>query len=144
MVNLLLKQGFVTAAEMESGRPAPGSPRGTPALTVDQVPTAVRRRPAVRREVPGSPRFKAGQQVRARKINPIGHTRLPRYARGRLGTVLQDHGVFVFPDTAVHGRGENPQRVYTVRFMARELWGDDAHPRDSVSIDMWEDYLERV
>ena len=80
--------------------------------------------------------------MRARNINPMGHTRLPRYARGKLGAIDLDHGVYVFPDTNAHFQGENPQHVYSVRFTARELWGEQASPRDSVHLDMWDDYLE--
>jgi nitrile hydratase len=83
-----------------------------------------------------------GQLVRAHNINPIGHTRLPRYARGKTGTVDRDHGVYVFPDTNAHFQGEKPQHVYSVRFTARELWGEQAAPRDAVYIDLWDDYLE--
>jgi nitrile hydratase subunit beta len=87
-------------------------------------------------------RFRAGDRVRARNMHPVGHTRLPRYARGKLGTINADHGVFVFPDTNAHFLGENPQHLYSVRFAARELWGEQASARDSVFIDMWDDYLE--
>jgi nitrile hydratase len=94
------------------------------------------------RDVPVTPSFKVGQLVRARNINPTGHTRLPRYARGKLGTIHLDHGVYVFPDTNAHFLGEKPQHVYSVRFAARELWGEQAAPQDSVYVDMWDDYLE--
>jgi len=97
--------------------------------------------PAVR-DVSVSPRFHAGQRVRARNMHPIGHTRLPRYARGKFGTIERDHGPYVFPDSNAHFQGEKPQHVYSVRFAARELWGEQASPRDSVYIDMWDDYLE--
>jgi nitrile hydratase len=90
------------------------------------------------------PRFKVGQRVRARMINPVGHTRLPRYARGRTGTIVRDHGVYVFADTSAHLQGDKRQHVYSVRFTARELWGPDASPRNFVHIDMWDDYLERA
>jgi nitrile hydratase len=89
-----------------------------------------------------APRFQAGQRVRARNINPVGHTRLPRYARGKLGTIDRDYGVFVFPDTNAQFLGENPQHVYAVRFSARELWGEQAKLQDTVYISMWDDYLE--
>ena len=89
-----------------------------------------------------APRFAVGQQVRARNINPLGHTRLPRYARAKTGVIDRDHGVFVFPDTNAHFLGEKPQHVYSVRFSARELWGDQAKPQDTVYLDMWDDYLE--
>ncbi len=92
--------------------------------------------------MPVAARFKAGQRVHARNINPIGHTRLPRYARGKLGTVERDHGVFVFPDTNAHFLGEKPQHLYSVRFAARELWGGAAAPRDAVHVNLWDDHLE--
>jgi hypothetical protein len=82
--------------------------------------------------------------VRARNINPVGHTRSPRYARGKSGIIDRDHGVFVFPDTNSRFLGENPQHVYSVRFSARELWGDEAPAKDVVYIDMWDDYLEHA
>ena len=94
------------------------------------------------RNVSAVPRFKTGQRVRARNIHPAGHTRLPRYARGKTGTIVRDHGVFVFPDTNAHFLGEKPQHVYSVRFTARELWGPQTPPRDAVYVDLWEDYLE--
>jgi nitrile hydratase len=86
-------------------------------------------------------------QVRARNMHPAGHTRLPRYARGKTGQIVRDHGVFVFPDTNAHGLGEHPQHVYSVRFEARELWGEMAAPTgsiktDAVCIDLWDEYLE--
>ena len=68
----------------------------------------------------------------------------PRYARGKTGQIDRDHGVYVFPDTNARYHGEKPQHVYSVRFAARELWGPEASPRDSVYIDMWDDYLERA
>jgi nitrile hydratase len=90
------------------------------------------------------PQFKVGQRVRARNINPVGHTRLPRYARGKLGIITIDHGVYTFPDTNANYQGEKRQHVYSVRFAARELWGTDASERDSVHLDMWDDYLEHA
>lgn len=142
LVELLEKRGLLTRAEIDSGKPAPGSSKATPLLTAEQVPTARHRGASTSRDVPVAARFQAGQPVRARVINPTGHTRLPRYARGKLGAVHLDHGVFVFPDTNALFQGENPQHVYSVRFAARELWGDAAKPQDAVYIDLWEDYLE--
>lgn len=75
-------------------------------------------------------------------MNPHGHTRLPRYARGKVGVVEARHGCHVFPDTNAHGLGEEPQWLYTVRFDGTELWGDDAEAGVTVSIDAWEPYLE--
>jgi nitrile hydratase subunit beta len=142
-VDLLVKRGLVTIAEMESGVPAAGTAKATPPLTADKVTAEMlANRINASRSVSVAPRFQSGQRVRARNINPTGHTRLPRYARGKFGTIHLDHGVFVFPDTNAHFLGEKPQHVYSVRFAARELWGEQASPRDSVYLDMWDDYLE--
>ena len=91
---------------------------------------------------PLTPRFKVGDAVLPRNQHPTGHTRLPRYVRGKRGVVHLIHGPEIFPDAAAHGRDEPPQVVYNVRFEARELWGDAAEPRQSLNIDLWESYLE--
>jgi nitrile hydratase subunit beta len=142
LVELMLKTRLVTRTEIENGKTAPGSPKMSPALTPDAVGPMVGKGAPTNRDVPATPRFQTGQRVRGRNLNPAGHTRLPRYARGKLGTIERDYGVFVFPDTNAHERGENPQHVYSVRFMARELWGDQAPATDSVYLDMWDSYLE--
>ncbi len=96
------------------------------------------------RTVEEAPRFAVGQPVRARNLNPGGHTRLARYLRGKRGVVNRVHGAFVFPDTNAHGRGEHPQHLYSVRFAADELWGADAEASSSVHVDLFEDYLESI
>jgi nitrile hydratase len=142
LLELSVKTGLLARSEIENAKPDVGSPKRTPALTADKVPALVAHGTPASRDVPVAPRFQAGQSVRARNINPVGHTRLPRYARGKLGTVERDHGVFVFPDTDAHFLGEKPQHVYSVSFSARALWGPQAKPRDTVYIAMWDDYLE--
>ena len=89
-----------------------------------------------------SARFAVGDEVRALNINPSGHTRLPRYARGKRGRVEKVHGVFVFPDANAHGLGPSPQWLYCIRFSGAEIWGRDGDPDLDVSIDAWESYLE--
>ena len=96
------------------------------------------------RPAPAPARFERGQRVRARNMNPMHHTRLVRYARGKMGVIEQLHGAYVFPDSSAQFLGENPQHLYTVRFAARELWGESANVRDSVYIDLWEGYLENA
>ena len=93
------------------------------------------------RPAPGPARFKEGDQVRAKNINPATHTRLPRYARGKIGTVGAIRGCHVFPDTAALGAGDNPQWLYAVVFSASELWGEDADRSIKVSIEAFEPYL---
>jgi nitrile hydratase len=139
-----VKYGFVSRDELQSGRPAPGSARANPVFTLATADRWQNRGIASSQDPKVSPRFKVGQRVRARNINPTGHTRLPRYARGKSGAIVRDHGVYLFPDTNAHAQGEKRQHVYSVRFTARELWGEAASPRDSVNLDMWDDYLERA
>jgi nitrile hydratase subunit beta len=142
LVGLMVKRGLVTRAEIESGHPAPGTARLSPALTPQKAALLIANGSPANRDVQVAPRFQVGQQIRTRNINPEGHTRLPRYARTRLGTVERSHGVFVFPDTNALFQGENPQHLYSVRFTARELWGGQACARDGIYLDLWEAYLE--
>jgi nitrile hydratase subunit beta len=140
----LVKSGLVTREEIESGIPAAGQPKATPALTAEKAAALVSKGVSTSRDVKVAANFKVGQHVRARNIHPVGHTRLPRYARGKSGTIERDHGVFVLPDTNAHFLGEKPQHLYSVRFASRELWGEKASPRDVVNLDMWDDYLEHI
>ena len=114
-----------------------------PTLKADQVEGLVKTGASCRVDAHVAPRFRAGDLITVRNINPIGHTRLPRYIRGKHGTVARDHGVFAFPDTSAHGKGHKPQHVYSVRFTARELWGGQASDRDCLYIDLWDDYMDR-
>jgi nitrile hydratase len=113
-----------------------------PVLTREMVPEVVRTGGSTRLNLHVAPRFRPGDHVRVRNINPTGHTRLPRYLRGKRGTVEMDHGVFVFPDTNAHRKGERPQHVYAVRFTAHELWGPAVSDRDTLYVDIWDDYLD--
>ena len=149
LLRLLSEHGFASPAEIarvERGEPAPGGPAPPQdgALTVDGVVRMASNPRGARLDTSVPPRFQVGQAVVARNVHPIGHTRLPRYVRGRRGEVAIDHGVFVFPDTHAAGQGTRPQHVYSVRFTARELWGPDAPARDTVHVDLWDDYLEVV
>ena len=144
-LELLVERGLVTREEIETGKPATGSQKATPALTPAAVPAiAARRGNFMRSDTEAKARFEVGQQVRARNMNPVGHTRLPRYVRGKNGTIVRHHGIFVFPDTNAHFLGEQPEHLYSVRFAARELWGDAASQRDSVYLDMWDSYLDHA
>jgi nitrile hydratase subunit beta len=152
---LLLEKGVVTAAEVEAAeqRLRDGHPVTSGAVQPPAKPTAdsagesqsanpARASANLRHDPNYVPRFHRGDRVIARNTNPEGHTRLPRYARGKRGVIREDWGVFVFPDTHAHGRGANPQHCYSVEFNARELWGADHSESDRVCIDLWEDYLE--
>jgi nitrile hydratase subunit beta len=99
-------------------------------------------RPETLRTIRQKPRFAPGDKIVTRNLNPHGHTRLPRYARGKRGTIVAHRGAHVFPDTNAHALGENPQHLYTVRIAMRELWGNSAEPNGNVLIDLWESYLD--
>jgi len=143
MAILLIKTGMVTKEEVATGKAAAGSGTLTPALRPEAVPgMALNRYIAPSDEPAIRPKFAKGQRVRALNMQPLGHTRLPRYARGKAGEIDRDHGVYNFPDTNADGRGEKRQHVYAVRFAARELWGPEASARDYVYLDLWDDYLE--
>jgi nitrile hydratase len=143
MSELLVSRGFVSPQEMASGQADPAAARAKPVLFAADVATRFSHRGSFVREG-APPAFAEGERVRARNLNPPGHTRLPRYVRGREGVITALHGAHVFPDSHAHGKGEDPRPLYTVRFTARELWGEAANPRDSVSLDLWEPYLERA
>lgn len=113
-----------------------------PALAAENVAPLLKTGASMRVAEQVAPRFKPGDRIVVRNLNPATHTRLPRYLRGKHGVVEHDHGVFVFPDTNAHGKGSKAQHVYAVRFAARELWGERASARDSLMIDLWDDYVD--
>ena len=88
-----------------------------------------------------APKFFVDDPVTVRNEHPIEHTRVPRYIRGRQGTIARDHGVYVFCDSNAVGLGQNPQHCYSVMFSAAEVWGKRGNPRDRVYVDLWDDHL---
>jgi nitrile hydratase subunit beta len=141
----LVKHGLATREEIETGKPAPEARKAIPPLdAAGAAALAAKRGNYKRPETNAAAHFNTGERVRARNIHPLGHTRLPRYVRGKEGVIVRDHGIFVFPDTNAHFLGEQPQHLYSVRFAARELWGNGASFRDSVHLDLWDSYLEPI
>lgn len=138
--SLLLERGLVTPAELEAGE-ADGVPDYSPLQAADVASVVARGNP-YKRPATAPARFAVGAIVRAKVMSPAGHTRLPRYARGRTGEIIATRGCHVFPDTNAAGDGEQAQWLYTVRFHGRDLWGAEAEPHLSVCIDAWEPYLE--
>lgn len=139
LLNRVIESGFVTPAEISTGEVDPSRP--LPTLLSRSTATEER---DFRNRAQVFAQFAIGQRVRARNMNPLGHTRLPRYVRGKHGTVTHDHGVFNLQDTDINGHavGRFSEHVYTVRFRSRELWGDRASERDVVYVDLWERYLD--
>ncbi|MBO0704816.1 MAG: nitrile hydratase subunit beta [Candidatus Dormibacteraeota bacterium] len=147
---LLTEKGVLDRAELDArvaqlkedpaAVPAPhaqGDDRLAPTIAA-----AIRSGASTQRPVDHPPRFETGDRVVARVVSPRGHTRLPRYVRGKAGTVEIVHGAFVLPDTNAHLRGEQPEYVYGVRFDAGEVWGERSRGRASIYVDLWERYLE--
>lgn len=95
------------------------------------------------RPVQSVARFRVGDRVRTLSHGVRGHTRLPAYARDRRGSVVSTHAGWVYPDSNAHGRGEQPQHLYTVAFDGAELWGVEAEAGVVVHLDLFEPYLER-
>ena len=138
MASRLISAGLVTRAELESGQSDPRTAR----------PRLLSARAGwlgfglLDHDTPA--RFSEGDRVRCRNLHPTGHTRQPRYVRGRVGTIVEDFGVYALQDTDAAGDQpcDRPQHVYSVRFEARELWGARAAAGDAVYVDLWEEYLE--
>ncbi len=139
---LVVKTGLVSPEELRLGKALTPPAPIRRVLRAEDVPAVLARGGPADRESGAPARFKVGDWVRTRNMHPTGHTRLPRYARGRDGVIERVHGTHVFPDTNARGEGENPQWLYTVRFSGREIWGEEADPTLVVSVDAWESYLE--
>jgi nitrile hydratase beta subunit len=143
---LCTERGLISGEELDTrrralaGHPGRSMPPDDPAVTA-RILDAPQRAPALPPSAP--PRFAAGDAVIVRNIHPRGHTRLPRYVRGKRGAVHRIHGAYALPDAVAAGLGPRPEWVYSVRFAARDLWGPDAGDRDSLHIDLWESYLDR-
>lgn len=141
---LLQRHGFVSATELAAGQMLDKGAEPKRILTADIVPAVLAKGGPCDRPLDAPQVFAVGDPVRTKNFNPETHTRLPRYARARQGVVEAVQGAYVFPDDNAHGKGENPQWVYTVVFDAREIWGEGADPSLTVSIDAWESYLEHA
>ena len=140
---LTLEKGVLTPNELVSGVTESKDGSGEPPLPPEAIPSVVSHgAPCDRHSGRLTPRFQTGERVKTKNLNPTGHTRLPRYARGKVGVIDRAHGTFVYPDANAHGNGEDPQPLYCVCFEAKELWGPDSPRQDCLYIDLWEDYLE--
>lgn len=145
-IELLSKEfGVLNDEEIRTGNSLVPGPAHEPPPDADMIAAFIKHGdPVTRQEGRLAPVFSVGDVVLARNIQPEGHTRLPRYVRGKRGQVVAIHGSHVYPDTVAHDQGETPQPLYNVTFSARELWGPEASKHDYLYIDLWEDYLEPV
>jgi nitrile hydratase beta subunit len=137
----VLERGLAGPEELKAGLAlTPGKPlkrKLTPAAIPEKLTRGSFFRPRQ-----GPARFKPGDRVRTKNIHPVTHTRLPRYARDKVGVVERCNGCHIFPDSIAVNLGDNPQWLYTVVFEGRELWGEGADAALKVSIDAFEPYLD--
>ena len=140
---LLLEAGLVTAEELATGKAAGLADEATRGrvLQAENVTTVLAKGGPVSMPIDTPPRFKSGECVLAINQHPTGHTRQPRYVRGRFGVIHAHYGAHVFPDRNAIGSKEG-RHLYSVRFETSELWGARATGRSAVYVDLWEDYLE--
>ena len=131
VATLLVEKGVVEREDLEA-RAGGGFPLAEPAARV--TPDAAAGTTAAR--------FAVGQRVAVRDMHPAGHTRVPRYVRGKRGVVVHVTPPFSFPDTSAHGGPSRSEPTYHVRFAARELWAEAAGANESVVVDLWDSYLE--
>ncbi len=150
LADLLVARGVVTADELAQAAPAEPADLQPSALRAQDIPASQNKRAPYSREIDRAPQFKSGDAVRSVSYSPNvavpgGHSRLPRYAMGRVGTIEVCHGAHVLPDSNAHFLGEAPEPLYTVAFRAEELWGSAAkRPHDTIMLDLWESYLSPV
>ena len=141
MLTNVQERGLASAEELAAGHALTPGKTLKRKFAASAVPTDLTRgsffRPPQR-----TARFTPGDRVRSKNIHPTAHTRLPRYARDKLGVVERCQGCHAFPDSVAADGGDNPQWLYTVVFEGRELWGPDADPTLKVSIEAFEPYLE--
>ena len=140
---LLVESGLVSKAELATGKSEGVAPQEVRARTIkaERVPATLAKGAPTTMDTTLDAQYGVGESVSVRNINTTGHTRVPRYARGKLGTIQVDHGVHIFADMNAHGTMEG-QHLYSVRFEAGELWGETATSKSAVYIDLWDDHLD--
>ena len=143
---LMLERHMVTAAELETGQMITPPVNVSKVLTRDSVDAALKAGSPTERPIDQPALFKVGQKVRALNMHPQGHTRLPRYVRGHVGTIVSLHGGHVMPDQhtlrALPPFHVSVEWLYTVVFEGPTLWGSDSDPTLEVTVDAWQSYLE--
>src|SRR5262249_14930213 len=142
LINRLVANKYVTSHEVELGHSErPPTHGASPASPTELLAGLFHQRDGANKATEPA-RFRLRARVRAKDMNPVTHTRLPRFVRGKVGTIAAQRGTYDFEDTDEYNQGANPNPVYSVRFAARELWGEQTSPKDFIYLDLWEKYLE--
>jgi nitrile hydratase beta subunit len=146
LAKLLAERALALPDELQAGRALHPAPPVARTLMAADVSAALAKGSPTLREALTQPRFAPGQAVRMHAGEVPHHTRLPRYVRGKCGTIERVLGAHVFADAHALGRGEDPRWLYTVVFRGSELWPRRADAGEAasiaVSVDAWEPYLE--
>ena len=147
LANLLVARGVISSAEF-SDPIQKMHPLSSRKLLAVEVAKVLSKGAPTSRSVEDPPKFLVGQNVKTRraqnKFVSGGHTRLPKYAERSKGKIEICHGAHVFPDAHAHDLGEQPEHLYTVSFLASELWESPENPNDTLCVDIWESYMEPV
>jgi nitrile hydratase len=136
----IVRQDEITRRALDLG----ASANDLIAARPDPNPDPLGDRPGVTetpREIDRPPKYQVGDHITTTTEVKTRHTRLPAYARGKPGRVVHWHDAWVYPDTAAHGQGEQPQHLYTIEFSGTDLWGTDSDPALKVHLDLFEPYL---
>lgn len=141
---LMLERDMITPTELKSGKLEIPGVEVARVVSAEEMPAALAAGAPVSRDAMLEPGFAIGEKVRAININPQGHTRLPRYVRGKIGEIASVQGCHVFPDSNAKSEGENPQWLYSVAFEGQELFGIDAEEGNTIMVDCWGSYLEHA
>ena len=147
LANLLVARGVISSDEF-SDPIQKMHPLSSRKLLAVEVAKVLSKGAPTSRSVEDPPKFLLGQNVKTRraqnKFVSGGHTRLPKYAERSKGKIEICHGAHVFPDAHAHDLGEQPEHLYTVSFLASELWESPENPNDTLCVDIWESYMEPV
>ena len=146
LADLLVDTGALTRDELERGQAEGASDLADKRLAAAAVAGVLAKGGPATRDSNVAPIFAVGDavQVRALPENMVvsgGHTRLPNYAAGALGTIARLHGSHVLPDSNAHRMGEAPEPLYAVALKAKDIWAHPEHPNDEVILDLWQSYL---
>jgi nitrile hydratase len=142
LCKLMTERGLVTDEEIQAGHMVCPALPVKRVLTVPMVAGVLANGAPTERMAAGPAKFSIGDCVRTYQAQADQHTRLPAYARGKVGCVAAIRAVHVYPDSNAQGLGEQPQWLYSVAFEGTTLWGPEADLNLTVYVDAWEPYLK--
>lgn len=149
---LLVRDGFLTDEEIRQRQQDIRDGKPLPEVTTELDPSVVEKlREGARgiayvglgaRRPDAEQHFAVGDRIRTKVRAVEGHTRLPWYVWNKPGVITAYSGTYPLPDSIAHRRGENPEPTWAVRFEGTDIWGASAEPNTSVTIDMFESYID--